>query len=221
MNMSMSQNRRGVGCPSCSPSEPTVHEVLSKGGGRHTVRCTACGHVHKVSAETQQEIERDVIISQDGDSFATTTEVSPEEQIAVGDEFIVDSDAAIMLVRVTGIEVGPEQRAEEASVGDIRTIWTRAIDNVAVSATVNPKEGTGARESTRSFEIQLPGDHEFTVGETVSFGDEEFLIKAIQVRRDAPEYRHGKLEHDGDMVYARDIKRVYGTDQTTSAWSAW
>lgn len=219
--MSVSQTRRGVGCPSCSPSEPIVHEVLSEGGGRHTVRCTACGHVHKVSVETDKAIEQDVIISQDGDSFATTTEIPPEERIAVGDEFIIDSDAAIMLVRVTGIETGPEQRAENASVTDIRTIWTRAIDNVTVSATINPKEGTGSHESTRSFEMQLPGDHEFTVGETVSVGDEEFLIKAIQVRSDAPEYRHGKLDHDGDMVYAKDIKRVYGTDQTTSAWSAW
>jgi hypothetical protein len=41
------------------------------------------------------------------------------------------------------------------------------------------------------------------------------------VRDDAPEYRHGKLDHEGDMVYARDVKRLYGTDQTTSAWSAW
>ena len=59
------------------------------------------------------------------------------------------------------------------------------------------------------------------VGERESFGDEECRVKGSQVRDDAPEDRHGKLDHDGDMVYARDVKRLYGTDQTTSAWSAW
>ena len=219
--MSTPQDRIAVECPSCSPAEPTVHEVLKEGSGHHTVRCTECGHVHKVRIETETEIERDVVVSQDGESFSTSVDAPPEETIAVGEEFIVDSEEAIMLVRITGIEVGPEQRTEEAEIEDVDTIWTRAVDNVTVKVTVNPKEGTGDRESTRSFELQLPGDHEFVVGETESFGDEEFDVKAIQVRQDAPEYRHGKLDHEGDMVYAKDVKRLYGTDKTTSAWSAW
>ncbi|MFC6874384.1 HVO_0476 family zinc finger protein [Halobellus marinus] len=219
--MSTPQDRVAVECPSCSTAEPTVHEVLKEGGGRHTVKCTDCGHVHKVKVEDDDEVERTVVISQDDESFSTRTDVPREETLAVGDEFIVDSEEAIMLVRITGLEIGPEQRADEATAADVETIWTRAVDNVTVKTTVNPKEGTGDRESTRSFDLRLPGDHEFVVGETESFGDEEFRVKAIQVREDAPEYRHGKLDHEGDMVYAKDVKRLYGTDQTTSAWSAW
>jgi uncharacterized Zn finger protein len=219
--MSTPQDRVAVECPSCSTAEPTVHEVLKEGGGRHTVKCTECGHVHKVKIEDDDEVERTVVISQDDESFSTRTDVPREETLAVGDEFIVDSEEAIMLVRITGLEIGPEQRADEAAAADVETIWTRAVDNVTVKTTVNPKEGTGDRESTRSFDLRLPGDHEFVVGETESFGDEEFRVKAIQVREDAPEYRHGKLDHEGDMVYAKDVKRLYGTDQTTSAWSAW
>jgi uncharacterized Zn finger protein len=219
--MSTPQDRVAAECPSCSPAESTVHEVLKDGGGHRTVRCTECSHVHKVQVESETEIERDVVVSQDDESFATTVDAPPTETIATGDEFIVDSEAAIMLVRVTGIEIGPEQRTEEARVEDIDTIWTRAVDNVTVKVTVNPKEGTGDREATRSFDLKLPGDHEFVIGDVAAFGDEEFEIKAIQVREDAPEYRHGKLDHEGDMVYAKDVKRLYGTDQTTSAWSAW
>ncbi|WP_311171407.1 HVO_0476 family zinc finger protein [Halobellus ordinarius] len=219
--MSTPQDRLAVECPSCSTAESTVHEVLKEGGGRHTVKCTECGHVHKVKIEDDDEVERTVVISQDDESFSTRTDVPREETLAVGDEFIVDSEEAIMLVRITGLEIGPEQRADEAAAADVETIWTRAVDNVTVKTTVNPKEGTGDRESTRSFDLRLPGDHEFVVGETESFGDEEFRVKAIQVREDAPEYRHGKLDHEGDMVYAKDVKRLYGTDQTTSAWSAW
>ncbi|MFB6093175.1 MAG: HVO_0476 family zinc finger protein [Haloquadratum sp.] len=219
--MSTTQDRVAVECPSCSTAEPTVHEVLKEGTGHHTVRCTECGHVHKVRIEAETEVERDVVVSQDGESFATTVDAPPEETVAVGEEFIVDSEEAIMQVRITGLEVGPEQRVEEAAVEEVETIWTRAVDNVTVKVTVNPQEGTGDRESTRSFDLLVPGDHEFVVGEEVSFGDEEFRVKAIQVRDDAPEYRHGKLDHEGDMVYAKDVKRLYGTDLTTTAWSAW
>ncbi|ADQ68244.1 hypothetical protein GL213_13370 [Halogeometricum borinquense] len=218
--MSNTQDRIAVACPSCSPAEETVHEVL-KTGGQATVRCTECSHVHKVRIETEQEVEKQVIVSQDGDSFKTMVDAPPEETIAVGEEFIVDTDEAIMLVRITGLETGPEQRAEEAVVEDVETIWTRAVDNVSVNVTVNPKEGTGYREDTRSFKVNVPGDYEFVVGETEEFGDEKFAVKALHVRDDAPEYRHGKLDHDGDMVYAKDINRLYGTDKTTSAWSAW
>ncbi|SFR35458.1 HVO_0476 family zinc finger protein [Halogeometricum limi] len=218
--MSNTQDRIAVACPSCSPGEETVHEVL-KSGGHATVRCTECSHVHKVRIEEETEVEKKVVVSQDGDSFTTMVDAPPKETIAVGEEFIVDTPEAIMLVRITGIEVGPEQRAEESTIAEARTIWTRAVDNVSVRVTVNPKEGTGYRENTRSFKVNVPGDYEFVVGETESFGDEKFLVKALHVRDDAPEYRHGKLDHDGDMVYAKDVNRLYGTDKTTSAWSAW
>ncbi|WP_394350143.1 hypothetical protein [Salinigranum salinum] len=35
-----------LACPSYSPGDPTVHEVV-KPGGQSTVRCTECGHVRK------------------------------------------------------------------------------------------------------------------------------------------------------------------------------
>ena len=219
--MSTPGDRLAVDCPSCSSAEPTVHEVLTEGGGRTTVRCTDCGHVHKTRIEPDARVERDVVVSQDDESFSTRTAVDPAETLAVGEEFIVDSEAAIVQVRITGLELGPEERAEEARAEDVSTIWTRGIDNVTVKTTLNPKEGTGDRESSRSFDLRVPGDHEFVVGGTESLGDEEFRVKAIQVRDDAPEYRHGKLDHEGDVVYARDVKRLYGTDRTTSAWSAW
>jgi uncharacterized Zn finger protein len=216
--MSTPQDRVAVECPSCSPEEPTVHEVL-KEGGQSTVRCTECSHVHKVRIEREREVERDVVVSQEGESFSTRVDAPASETIAVGEEFIVDTPEAIMLVRITGLEVGPEQRVDEAVVEDVDTIWTRAVDNVSVKVTVNPKDGK--RDDTRSFKINVPGDYEFVVGETEEFGDEKFTVKALHVREDAPEYRHGKLDHDGDMVYAKDANRVYGRDETSDAWSVW
>ncbi|KAB1198927.1 MULTISPECIES: HVO_0476 family zinc finger protein [Haloferax] len=205
-------------CPSCSPDEPTVHEVL-KPGGQSTVRCTECGQVHKEKVEIPDEIDMDVVVSQDGSSVSTTVSAPKEADIELGDEFIVDTPEAIQLVRVTGIEVGPDERVEEALIKDVQTVWTRVVDNVSVNVTIHPKDGK--REETRSITVNVPGDYEFVVGETESFGDEEVKIEGLVVRADAPEYRHGKLDHPGDMVYAKDAKRVYTRDQSSSAWSAW
>jgi uncharacterized Zn finger protein len=219
--MSISEKQIPVACPVCSSADPTIHERLSAGGGQLTVRCMECDHVHKVDQPDTGTVTQDVIISQNGESFATTVDISPDERVTEGEEFIVDSEKALMLVRITGIEIGPEQRTTSAPIEQIETLWTRAVDNVTVNVTVNPQDNNGSRDSSRSITLNVPGDHEFVVGETEEFGDETFEVNAIQVRPDAPEYRHGTFDHTGDMVYAKDVKRLYGTDQTTSAWSAW
>jgi uncharacterized Zn finger protein len=210
-------DRVALACPSCSTTEPTAHEVL-KPGGDVTVRCTACDHVHKERYDPPRQVELDVIVSQDDESLSTTVEASPADRIEVGDEFVVDTPEAIMQVRVTSIERS-DTRVDEAAVADVEALWSRAVDNVRVNVTVHPNDGR--RDDSRSVTVSVPGDHEFVVGETAAFGDEQFEITGVQVRDDAPEYRFEKLDHDGDAVFAKDIKRVYGRDVTSAAWSAW
>ena len=218
--MSEPVERVPVACPACSPEVETVHEVLKDGGDVLTVRCTECGHTHKAEVEEQRTERRDVIVSQDGESFSTTAEPPVDEELAVGEEFVVDTEEALMTVRITSLEVG-DGRQQTARAGDVDTIWTRAVDNVTVPVTVNP---TGQeRDETRSVDVMVPGDDEFVVGETYSFGDEEFTVKNIHIREDA--YDHGydfaKLDFDGDSARAKDIQRLYADDETSDAWSAW
>jgi uncharacterized Zn finger protein len=211
-------DRVALACPSCSADEPTVHEVL-KPGGQVTVRCTACGHVHKERYDPPREVDVDVVVSQAGESLTTTVEAPADESVAVGEEFVVDTSEAIMQVRITAVELDGDRRVDEARIADVGTLWTRAVDNVSVNVTVHPNDGRN--DASRSVSVSVPGDHEFVVGETASFGDEEFEITGIQVRGDAPDYRFEKLDHDGDAVFAKDTKRVYGRDVTSAAWSAW
>jgi uncharacterized Zn finger protein len=218
--MSEHAERVAVACPACSPGDPTVHEVL-KPGGHATVRCTECGHTHKVEQERDPEVERSVVVSQDGESFSAAVSAGPNERVDVGDEFVLDTPEAIMQVRVTAIQTADERRVEQSRFEDVATLWTRAVDNVAVNVTLHPPGGDGGREETRSLKVRVPGDYEFVVGATESLGDEEFTVEGIVVRESAPEYRHGKLDHEGDLAYAKDIRRVYARDLTTSAWSAW
>jgi predicted Zn finger-like uncharacterized protein len=216
--MSDTRERVGLVCPSCSTDEPTVHEVLSP-GGQATVRCTDCGHTHKAEIPEPETAAIDVVVSQDDESFTTTMEVPADTYAEVGGEFVVDSPEALLQARVTDIEVGPEERVEEADVEEIRTLWTRAVDNVSVKVTLHPADGD--REQTRPLTVTVPGDYEFQIGATETFGDEEFTVEGIQIRENAPDYRFDKLDHEGDLAFAKDVKRLYARDETSTAWSAW
>jgi uncharacterized Zn finger protein len=215
--MNDTAERVALACPACSPDAETVHEVLSP-GGQTTVRCTACGHVHKERLPEERTVERDVVVSQDGESFPATADVPAEETLAVGEEFLLETDEAIMSVRITSLE-RDGGRVEEATAESVRTVWTRAVGNVSVSVTAHPKGG--AHDETRGFDLQVPGDYEFVVGETDDIGGEAFTVEGILVRDDATGYDFEKLDHDGDTVVAKDVKRVYVRDESTSAWSAW
>ena len=209
--------RVAAACPACSPDAETVHEVLSE-GGQATVRCTECSHVHKESLPEERTVNREVVVSQDDESFATAVEVPAAETLATGEEFLVETDEAIVTARITSLELG-DGRSEQAIAEDVETIWSRAVGNVSVNVTAHPK--SGEHDETRSVRLQVPGDYEFVVGETDDLGDEEFTVEGILIRDDATGYDHGKLDFDGDEAAAKDVKRLYVRDEATTAWSAW
>ncbi len=206
-------------CPSCSPRAATAHEVLSTGGGLFTIRCSECGHVHKEEPPREERVERRVIVSQEGDSITATVDAPASETVRVGEEFVVETDEMITAVRITDLQVGDELRTSEATVEDVETFWTRAVDNVAVDVTIHPSDGS--HDGTRSIDVYVPGDHEFVVGAEEEHRDEVFSIEGIVVRDDAEGYQTDKLDRRGDIVMAKDAKRVYARDETTDAWSAW
>ena len=162
-----------------------------------------------------------MVVSQEDESLAATRAFDEDETVAVCDEFVVDTPEAILQVRVTAVETGPEQRTETAPAAEVATVWSRVVDNVGVPVTVHPKEGDGRNRQTESHTMRVPGAHEFVVGEKVDLGDEQAEIVGVQIRADAPEYRHEKLDHEGDIAFARDVKRVYARDTQSSAWSVW
>jgi uncharacterized Zn finger protein len=215
----MSETQRvAVECPGCSPSDPTVHEVL-KEGGHATVRCGECGHVHKTELVEEPTVSRRVIISQEDESFEAWAEAPPDEEVAVGEEFVVETDVAIFQVRITSLENVDGARVERTQAKDVKTFWTRAVDNVEVALTLHPKDGR--RNETESLKLQVPGDEKFVVGETQSFGDYEFTVEGLHIRGDASGYHMNKLDHDGDMAFAKDLKRVYARNEKLDPWSPW
>ena len=217
--MSETPDRIPTPCPACSPDLETVHEVLSPGGGALTVRCGECGHVQKIQPESEREVTLDVVVSQGGESFTANVTTPEGETVAVGDEFLLETEDVLATVRVTSVEVGEQRRVEEAPVEDVEAVWTREIDNVAVNVTIHPKDGS--RDDSRSVTMYVPGDYELEVGAVEELDDEKFEIDAVVVRGDATGYNRDRYELEGDAVFAKDAKRVYSYDQTSSAWSAW
>jgi uncharacterized Zn finger protein len=215
--MSTPTERVAVDCPSCSPDAPTAHEVLTE-AGLATVRCTDCGHTHKVNLPEESTVERQVVVSQEGESFSARNEFEEDETLAVGEEFLLDTPEAIIQARVTSLQVDTKERVDEASVEDVETVWTRAVGNVALNVTLHPKGGV--HDETRSLTLQVPGDEEFVVGETTEYGGEEFTVEGFVVR-DETGYRRDKYDHAGDAAPAKDIQRLYARDETGTAWSAW
>lgn len=217
--MSDTPDRVPAPCPSCSPDLETVHEVLTAGGGNLTVRCSECGHVHKIQPDSEREVTLDVVVSQGGESFTANVTTPEDEPIEVGDEFILETEEVLSTVRVTSVELDGQQRVETAPADEIETVWTREVDNVAVNVTVHPQDGS--RDDSRSVTVHVPGDYEFAIGAVESFGDEEFEIDAFVVRDDAAGYERDRFELEGDTAFAKDIKRVYAYDEQSTAWSAW
>lgn len=215
--MDETAERVALVCPACSPDEQTVQEVLNP-RGTATVRCTECSHVHKTELPETETVTRNVVVSQDGESSTATVEVPAGETLAVGEEFLVETDEAILTVRITSLETG-EGRTEAAEGSTVETIWTRAVGNVSVRVTAHPK--SGEHDETRGLKLQVPGDYEFVVGGSDDLADEEFTVEGIYLRADARGYDHEKLDFDGDRAVAKDIKRLYVRDESTSAWSAW
>lgn len=215
--MDETTQRVAISCPACSPERETVHELL-KPGGQATIRCTECGHVHKEQLPEERTITKDVVVSQDGESFSASVDAPADETVAVGEEFLLETDEAIMTVRITSLELD-EGRTESAPVEEVQTLWTRAVGNVSVNVTAHPK--SGEHDETRSFTLHVPGDYEFVVDETDELGNEEFTVEGIYLREDATGYDHEKLDFSGDSAVAKDIKRLYVRDESTTAWSAW
>ncbi|MFB6162189.1 MAG: HVO_0476 family zinc finger protein [Halococcoides sp.] len=210
-------DRLAVTCPACSPDRETVHEVLNR-GGQLTVRCGECDHVHKTDPPDNETVTRSVVVSQDGESWTASTEVPTDEYIAVGEEFVLETEAAIVTARITSLEVDGG-RLERAPADEVDTIWTRAVGNVSVDATIHPADGT--HDETASATLHLPGDREFEIGETVSVDDREATLQRFQVRDDARGYDRRRYDERGESAPAKDLDRIYLQTTGSTAWSAW
>jgi len=184
-------------CPSCR--EEADH-VLVDGSRNPVVRCTLCGHTHRQvppKEEEEEEIPVRAIVSREGESRTCSVLLGPEEPVAIGDFLAAECGEEVFGVEVTSIEAGA-RRVKRVKARHASTLWTRAIDQVVVRASVHKGWVTSP------VSVTCEGGEEFSVGESWTFGPLPFRITHLKLRE-------GKVLRDkGQRAPARAIKRIYG-----------
>ncbi|HXW98298.1 MAG TPA: HVO_0476 family zinc finger protein [Methanomicrobiales archaeon] len=181
-------------CPSCG--EECDHELV--GTARNPVaRCTACGHTHRGVPAKEEEIPVRAIMSEEGESRVCSVPLEPSEPVAVGDLLAAECGDEAFGVEVTSIE-SKGKRVKRAKARDVTALWTRAIDQVVVRASVH------RGRVTRPLAVACEGGEEFFVDEEWTFGTIPFRITHMKLR-------DGKvLRKEGQKAPARMVKRIYG-----------
>jgi uncharacterized Zn finger protein len=183
-----------VWCPVCSGAQE--HEILKK-GKESLVRCAGCGYTHRIREEKMQGFLVKTIVSTGEVSRVCFTELDRSGTYRVGDSVIAECGEEEESVEVTGIEL-ENCRVERAKGQDIRTLWTRAIQEVIVKISLH--EG----RSTTPLYLRSGGDEVFAVEQDYIVEGRQFRISHIKLRND------GFLRREGEKTAAKAIRRIYG-----------
>jgi uncharacterized Zn finger protein len=182
-----------VWCPVCE--EQRDHETL-KGGQEPTVRCTVCGHIHRITPEADTVTMVRTIVSTGKESRVCTTELDKEEIYRTGESVVAECGDGVQSVEITGIEM-EGRRTERAKGSAISTLWTRAVREVTVKISLH--EG----RKTSPLYLDARGIEEFEVDREYHIGTRRFRISHIKLRNDR------FLRRAGERAPAKDIKRIY------------
>jgi uncharacterized Zn finger protein len=171
------------------------HDVLRE-GKQPLVRCSVCGHTHRIHAEREKGLFVKTIVSSGEESRVCVSELERNGVYRVGDQVVVECGEEIQSVEITGIET-MNRRVERAEGVEVQTLWTRATQEVTVKISLH--EG----RSTVPLYLQTLGTEEFVVDREYEVGGRRFRISHIKLRNDR------FLRREGERAPARSVKRIY------------
>ncbi|MDO5845886.1 MAG: HVO_0476 family zinc finger protein [Methanocorpusculum sp.] len=181
-------------CPVCG--EETDFEIL-KEPPEAVVQCSVCGHTMRVMLKEPKTCMVKAIISHGDESIPAQIELLEGEIVTVGDYLVAEALDQTYDVEVMSIEENNARR-QKMQAEKIVTLWTRLVDTVIVSASVNK----GA--TTLALHEQVDGNKEFMIDAIVSVGGKQFRVTRIKLRKGNLLMRKGKT------AKAFEIKRIYG-----------
>ncbi len=183
-------------CPECR--EETEHEVVAESRDR-LVRCTVCGHHQRIPKEKEPEVLLiRTVVSREGTSKVCGIELAKEDECHLEDHLVAECGEDAFGVEVTAIECG-EKRVKRAKAPKITTLWTRAIEQVVVKASIH--DGW----KTIPVYMECDGEQPFVVGETYTASGKRFRVTHLKLR-DGP-----LMRKEGWKTVAHRIKRIYGS----------
>ena len=195
-------------CPTCAKEQ--THTIIKQKPNMR-IQCNECNTVQAYTPEPAPKTVRvKIIISKNDISSSQHIDLPVDADVEIESELFVediDSDE-VNYVEVTDIEL-PGKRVGFAKPNEITTIWARAIDKVYVKYAVNQRSTTDARG------IWVEGTREFVVGSTETIGRSRVIITSIKIRDGSFARR------EGDVVLARDIKRIFTKDSRAGQGRRW
>ncbi|HJJ27436.1 MAG TPA: HVO_0476 family zinc finger protein [Methanocorpusculum sp.] len=181
-------------CPVC---EMDVDFEVLKEPPQAVVRCTECGHTMHVLLKEPRMFYVKAIISHGSESITAKIELAEGEMISVGDYLVAETEDDTYNVEVLSIE-SDNARREKLVSDKISTLWTRLVDVVIISASVNKGANTMPLYET------VKGDKEFEVGSITTIAGKQFRIKRMKLRNNHMYTRKGRT------AKAYEIKRIFG-----------
>lgn len=181
-------------CPVCG--EETDFSFL-KNPPEAVVQCVECGHTMRITLKEPKSCMVKAIISHGSESIPAKIELIEGEMVRVGDFLVAEAGEETYNVEVLSIEENNARR-DKMPAEKINTLWTRLVDLVIISASVNK----GAR--TIPLYEQVDGETEYMVDSIATIAGKQFRVVRIKLRKGNMLMRKGKT------AKAYEIKRIYG-----------
>ncbi len=147
-------------CPICGSDDIEIlnskqKESKKKFMEEYLLKCFDCGHVFKDVVSAKKPKMYRLIISEQNKSHKTSIELSPSDELKVGDILLSD----VGQVEVSSIEVN-DTRVKKSIVEDIDTIWATSVEipaRIGFSVDLHGEVDSYKLDLERDFEI-APGD---------------------------------------------------------------
>ncbi len=193
MSISMPSNLY-LNCSKCQ--EETMCHVLKEGKASKKlgtidilVECNQCKAVFHAILPLEKEVELPVVLSNGQSSKRLRYPIPEDEELAVGDEFMLDD----LRVKITRIEKG-ESRVTRLPAKEISTLWVKKYDRIALKLSVVDKDVTSSRK------VWATPEEEFAIGDIIESRGESSVVYAIKTT-------DSKLRRG--FAQAGDILRIY------------
>jgi uncharacterized Zn finger protein len=121
----------------------------------YLLKCEDCGHVFRDVISLKKPRPYRIIISEQDKSHKTTIDLSPSEELEIGDVLLTE----LGQTEVTGIEVG-DKRVSKSKLEDVDTIWASSVEipaRIGFSVDLHGEVDSYKLDLERDFEI-APGD---------------------------------------------------------------
>jgi len=137
------------------------------------VKCLKCGNIHQTTIKFPEEIDVKIVYSLFEKSEKKYEKFMENEEIRVGDEFVLDGRRVI----VTAIENREGRKVDKEIAKNISTLWVKDFEKVKVKVSIN----MGRR--TLSRELFVEPEEEFCIGDTLSIGKVRCVIHKIKIEK--------------------------------------